>query len=254
MLGVDRRREVYDYVRAHRSASVGELAQALAVSLQTVRRDLASLEEGGLVQRVHGGAVVHDRPEPEEIEALNRAGIRQEQKRRIGAAAARLVEPGTTIFLSGGTTTEHVVPFLEHIRGLTVVTNAINIAQALARHPEIEVIVLSGYLRHRELTLLGRLVEEAIGQFNIDRALYGCFGLDPDDGLTGASLEEASTDRAIIAAVDRLTVLADHSKFAQRGPVRMAERSRISTVVTDREAPAEAVRQLREHDVEVVLT
>ena len=146
------------------------------------------------------------------------------------------------------------MPFLERVEGLTVVTNAINIAYALARQPATEVIVLSGYLRHSELTLLGGRVQEAIAEFNIEHAIYGCFGLDPSSGLTGASLAEASTDRAIIDAVGSLTVLADHTKFAQRGPVKLAPLSRIARVVTDDQAPADGRAVLREHGVEVVVT
>lgn len=251
MLGVDRRRQLYDHVRTRRSAKVTDLARALAVSSQTVRRDLAHLEDEGLVTRVHGGAIAVDAAM--EVDALQRAGRHLAEKRRIGQAAARLVEPGSTVFISGGTTTEQLVPFLEGIRGLTAVTNALNVATALARCPEVEVIVLSGYLRHSELTLLGRMAEESVGELHIAHAFYGCFGVDPDAGLTGASLAEVSTDCRIIAAAGRLTALADHTKFHQRGPVRLAATERMSTLVTDRGAPPEGVRALEDHGVEVVL-
>jgi DeoR/GlpR family transcriptional regulator of sugar metabolism len=256
MLGADRRREAYDYIRRQGSASVAELAGALAVSVQTVRRDLDALHEDGLIERVHGGAVATDSGNGGAIlenAAPERSTLHSDEKQRIGAAAAALVEPGSTIFLSGGTTTEHVVPHLpEHAR-LTVVTNAVNVVYALSRRPDIEGILLGGYLRHSELTLLGPMAEEAIAQFRIDQALYGCFGLDPDDGLSGASLIETAMDRAVIASVERLTILADHTKFSQRGPVRLAEVTRIGTLVTDRDAPEEGVRRLKEHGVEVVL-
>lgn len=252
MLGADRRREAYDYIRRHGSASVAELAGALAVSVQTVRRDLDVLDEEGLIERVHGGAVAANGAALERDEA-ERATLHFEEKRRIGAAAARLVQPGSTIFLSGGTTTEHVVEHLpEHAR-ITVVTNAVNIVNTLARRQDIEGILLGGYLRHSELTLLGPMAEDAIGQFRFDQALYGCFGLDPEEGLSGASLIETAMDRVVIASVERLTILADHTKFAQRGPVRLAEVPRISTLVTDAGAPPEGVRRLKEHGVEVVL-
>lgn len=254
MLGADRRREAYDYIRRQGSASVAELADELAVSVQTVRRDLDALHEDGLIERVHGGAVATaGNGATVEGAAPERSTLRADEKQRIGAAAAALVEPGSTIFVSGGTTTEHVVPHLPENARLTVVTNAVNVVYALSRRPDIEGILLGGYLRHSELTLLGPMAEEAIRQFRIDQALYGCFGLDPEDGLSGASLIETAMDRAVIASVERLTILADHTKFAQRGPVRLAEVPRISTLVTDRDAPEEGVRRLKEHGVEVVL-
>ena len=255
MLRVDRRHEAYEYIRGRGSASVAELAEALRVSVQTVRRDLDSLQEEGLIERVHGGAVAADGGDAVSVEpaTLERAGEHWREKRRIGEAAGRLVEPGSTIYLSGGTSTEHVVPHLEANTRITVVTNAINIAQALSRRSDIETIVLGGYLRHSELTLLGPMAEQAIHEFRIDHALYGCFGIDPEDGLSGASVVETAMDHVVLASVERVTILADHSKFSQRGPVRLAEVSRISALVTDRAAPEEGVRRLKEQGVEVVL-
>jgi DeoR/GlpR family transcriptional regulator of sugar metabolism len=253
MLGVDRRREAYGVIRQRGSASVSELARVLDVSLQTVRRDLGALEEDGLIVRVHGGAVVTGAGDALERGALDRAFTRSEEKRRIGEAAARLVRPGSTVFVSGGTTTEQIVVHLPAQPPVTVVTNALNIASALARRPELETIVIGGYLRHSELTLLSPAAEEAIRPFHIDQALYGCFGLDPQRGLSGASFVEAAMDRAVLGAVDRVVVLADHAKFSQRGPVRLAEVERISALVTDRDAPEDDVRRLEEQGVEVVL-
>ena len=259
MLRADRRRETYELIERTGSASVAALSRELDVSVQTVRRDLEALEEEGLIERVHGGAVVVGGLSARtglavEGAALERGGAHADEKRRIGAAAAALVQPNSTIFLSGGTTTEQVVPHLpEHMR-LTVVTNAVNIAYALSRRPRIETIVLGGYLRHSEGTLLGPMAEEAIGSFRIDQALYGCYGIDPDDGLSGASLVEAAMDRVVLGAVGPLVVLADSSKFAQRGPVRLADTGRIGTLITDRGAPEDAVRRLREQGVEVTVT
>lgn len=260
MLAADRRRETYDLIAHKGSASVTDLSRELGVSVQTVRRDLEALEEDGLVERVHGGAVVTGTAAGAgaaagEVEgaALERGGTHAEEKRRIGAAAAALVAPGSTIFLSGGTTTEQVVPHLRENARITVVTNAVNVAYQLGRKPGIETIVLGGYLRHSEGTLLGPMAEEAIRGFRIDQALYGCYGLDPDDGLSGASLVEAAMDRVVLDACGPLVILADASKFAQRGPVRLAGVDRITTLVTDRGAPEGDVRRLKQRGVEVTV-
>jgi DeoR family transcriptional regulator of aga operon len=253
VLSVDRRRETYELLLQRGSARIADIAAHLSVSPQTVRRDLDSLAADGLVRRVHGGAVVDSSGDGGEGPQLERAALNRAEKRRIGALAAARVTDGETIFLSGGTTTEHVVPWLEHVRRLTVITNAVNIAYLLGRHPDVQVIVLTGTLRHTEMTLLGQLAEDAVADFRIDHALYGCYALDPDEGLYGASLAEASMDRRVVAAADRLTVLADHSKFGRRGPVQIAAVSRITTLITGRGAPEDAVARLRGHGVEVEL-
>jgi DeoR/GlpR family transcriptional regulator of sugar metabolism len=252
MLSVDRRREIQELLQRRGSASVAEIAGRVNVSVQTVRRDLERLEDDRLIERVHGGAVAI-RPEAPEGAHDERLGQGEAEKRRIGAAAAALVRDGSTIFLSGGTTTEHVVGWLGARDRLTVITNAVNIAYALTRHPSVHVIVFTGELRHEEMTLLGPMAEEAVGHFRIDQALYGCYGLDADDGLYGASLAEASMDRTVMAAVDELVILADHRKFAQRGPVRLAGVDRIKTVVTDTGAPQASVAGLRSNGIEVVI-
>ncbi len=253
MLSVDRRRETYELLLQRGSARIADIAAHLAVSPQTVRRDLDSLAADGLVQRVHGGAVVHAAGDGGEGPQLERAVLHRAEKRRIGAAAAARVQDGETVFISGGTTTEHVVPWLGHVRRLTVITNAVNVAYLLGRHVDVQVIVLTGTLRHTEMTLLGQLAEDAVADFRIDHALYGCYALDPDEGLYGASLAEASMDRRVVEAADRLTVLADGSKFGRRGPVQIAGVSRITTLITDAGAPEDAVGRLRGHGVEVEL-
>lgn len=252
MLSVDRRREINALVQRRGSATVAEIAGQINVSVQTVRRDLERLEDDRLVERVHGGAIAR-RPETPEGAHDERLGQLEAEKRRIGAAAAHLVRDSTTIFLSGGTTTEHVVPWLGARERLTVITNAVNIAYALTRHPSVHVIVFTGELRHEEMTLLGPMAEEAVGHFRIDQALYGCYGIDSDDGLYGASLAEASMDRTVMAAVGEIVVLADHSKFTRRGPVRLAGIDQIKKVVTDTGASDAALAGLRATGIEVVV-
>jgi DeoR/GlpR family transcriptional regulator of sugar metabolism len=182
----------------------------------------------------------------------DRALANTSAKTRIAAEAARLVAPGSTIFVSGGTTTERLVPHLSEITSLTVITNAVNVAHLLGGLTGVEAIVLGGYLRHLELTMHGAMTEQAVGMFHIDVAFYGCYGIDAWSGITGASLQEAAMDQAVIAAADRLVVLADASKFQQSGPVRLAGTAQIDTLVTN-DPPPEQLAQLEREGVRVRL-
>lgn len=112
-------------------------------------------------------------------------------------------------------------------------TNALPIAQVLSATTTVDVIVLGGVLRHREQSLLGHLVERALSELQIDQIVTSAFGLDIDAGLTGAHVDEAQTDRALLAAGRRVVVLADESKLGRRGPVRLAPLDRVATLVTD---------------------
>lgn len=253
MLAIERRGDILRYLAGAEVARVSKLAHALGVSVSTVRRDLDDMAATGIVRRVHGGVVLVSGDEARAEGAMTeRAFANTAAKGRIAVASARLIDPGTTIFISGGTTTERLVPYLAEIGSLTVVTNAVNIAYRLGGLANIETIVLGGYLRHSELTLLGAIAEHGVSLFRIAAAFYGCYGIDVENGLTGASLQEASMDHAVIAAADRLVVLADSSKFSQTGPVRLAETSRIDTLVTN-DPPAKQLSRLKSLGVNVVL-
>ena len=250
MLSLDRRRRLLQHLRQNGSGNVTELAGALGVSPSTVRRDLREMDERGLINRVHGGASLLDA----DLEPVlsSREAEQSEQKRRIGLAAAEFVRPGATVLITGGTTTEAMLPFLAGKQNLTVLTNGLAIAYHLAPYPEITVVVLGGVLRHEEMSLLGPIAEQVLSEFHVDIAFSGAFGIDAVSGLSGTNVTEAGTDRRMLQAADSLVVLVDASKFGRRGPVRLADTKQITTLITDDAAPADALRTLRGAGVQVV--
>ncbi|MGJ6960728.1 DeoR/GlpR family DNA-binding transcription regulator [Streptosporangium sp. G11] len=253
MLSEKRRSKLLHHVRDNGSVSVDDLAELLGVSVSTVRRDLDEMDERGLLRRVHGGAIAVGGAESAETSITERAVHNLEEKHRIAEEAVGLIEPGSTILLTGGSTTAQMVPYLASVPDITVVTNSIAIAHGIGTTTEdVQVLVLGGLLRNVELSLLGHLTTQALADIHIDRAFFSAYGLDPDYGMLGAHLAEAETDRNMIAAARHLVVLADHSKFDQRSAVRIAPVSRIGTVVTDTHTPAEAVAALRARDIVVI--
>lgn len=253
MLPELRQKQFLSYLAARKAAQISELSTAFGVSMSTVRRDLQDMEGQGLVRRVHGGALLHDgQTERGEQPALQRASYQAEAKRRIGQAAAALVRDNSTIVITGGTTTAEMLPFLAERVNLTVITNAVNVAYALSRRPSIDVIVLGGWLRHSELSLLGHLTTQALQELRADQAFHGIFGIDVEHGLTGTFIQEVQTDRAILGIARELIVLADHSKFGQAGPMRLLPIDAVTTVVTDAEAPAPSLDALRQGGITVI--
>ncbi len=250
MLTAERRQAILDFIQTHRAAKVTQLSGSLGVSVATVRRDLQDLEAQGRLRRVHGGAMLA--AEGEEPPAAQRAVQHAAEKRRIGEAAARLVADGSTVLITSGTTTEAMLPYLADKTGLTVITNALNIAFLLSRYPHITVVVLGGWLRHSELSLLGHLTLTALADLRADKIFQGTFALDPERGLEGIYLQEVETDRALITAARELVVLADSSKFSRVGAVRIVPMAAVSTLVTDTAAPTQAVQTLRERGITVI--
>lgn len=246
---LERRRELLQLIRIHGTGQVSELAVRLGVSPSTVRRDLNDLHGQGLLARVHGGAMLTSDFEPSPVV---RSVDAEAQKNLIGALAATLVPDGSTILVTGGTTTEAMLAHLAGRTGLTVITNALPVAGALARFPGIDVVVLGGLLRTGELSLLGHLTVAALRELSPELVFTGVFGIDADAGVTGAHVREAATDREIIARARRLVVLADGSKIGRIGPARLADVDRVHTLVTDAGADAAKIADLRTHGVAVV--
>jgi DeoR/GlpR family transcriptional regulator of sugar metabolism len=251
MLSVARAERLLDMLQQDRSLTVTAAAQHLGVSASTIRRDLTLLERQGRLSRVYGGAVIEPGEEPVEPPRLARAPDQADAKKRIGQAAAKFVRDNDTILVAGGTTTDAMLAFLGGRTRLTVLTNNLQTALTVSQHPDIAVVVLGGYLRRDELSLLGHLGVDALSSFNVDRAFYGAYAVDAD-GLMGAELNETETDRALISAAPELVVLADSSKFSRRAPARLASASQISTLVTDSAAPAATLDALAARGVGIV--
>jgi DeoR/GlpR family transcriptional regulator of sugar metabolism len=250
MLAEERQGHILEYLAARRTARIHDLCMLLHLSVSTLRRDLQELERQGRIRRVHGGVVlIEDRPQ---LPILQRAAQFSVQKRRIGAAAAELVADGETIIVTGGSTTETMVPFLATRSSLTVITNALNVANMLSEHAHITVIILGGWLNHDEGYALGYLTELCLHDLRADKVFHGVFGLDPQRGMTSTSIQDVQTDRSIIAVARELIILADHSKLQRTGPVRLAPIEAASTIITDTEAPTASVEAFRGFGVKVI--
>ncbi len=231
---------------------VAELCERFGVSDMTVRRDLQELEQAGLIRRTYGGAV-SARGRSFEPPYLVRAATHQAQKQRIGQMAASLVQDGDSVALDVGTTTLEVARALRDKHNLTVVTHSLPIAQVLANHPLVRVIVVGGVLRSGELSLIGHLAERAYREFYVDKLFLGVGGLSLKAGLTEFNLEDALVKQAMLQLAKERIVVADASKlervaFAFIGPLTC-----INTLVTDADADAQVVRQIEEAGVRVML-
>lgn len=253
MLGYERRERIRQLIAARREASVAELCDLLGASPATIRRDLERLKQAGLLQRRHGGAVAPQvaaaAPEPP---ILERSVEQAEEKRRIGQAAAALVQDGETLFISGGTTTVEVARHLRGRQGLTVLTNALNIAHILLDEPNITLVVVGGLVRRQELSMVGPLAEQAVRDLRADKVIMGIRAIHPRLGLTNDTLMETVTDRSILGCAPEVIVVADHTKFGQVAPSLVAPATAMRVLVTDQGTPAEILDELRSLGVRVV--
>lgn len=189
-----------------------ELAHALAVTSETIRRDLSQLEQAGLLRRVHGGALPIDR-QSLEPEVLERALTMVGEKRRIAKRALDEVPTTGTIFLDAGTTTGVLADLLPSGRNLTVVTHSLSIALTLAGRSGYTVLTLGGELRGATLATVGPWAEGRLRTMHTDVAFVATNGLSLARGLTTPNSVEAEIKRLIIQTARRVVLLTDHTKI-----------------------------------------
>ena len=254
MLKEERHRRIHQFIEADGHATVSDLSHEFGVSEMTIRRDLQELGVRGLIMRVHGGAITpNQRRMLNEPPILDRIREQAVSKRRIGQAVASMIKEGETIYIGSGTTALAVAEALRERSNLTVVTNALTIANALATSPEINVIVVGGFLRISELSLIGHIAEAALHDLRVDKVIMGMRGIDPEYGLTSDHHQELMTDRAIMAIGDTVIIVADHTKFGHVAASRTAPIIDATLLVTDKQTPDQLIAKIRSLGVEVIL-
>jgi DeoR/GlpR family transcriptional regulator of sugar metabolism len=249
---VERQAAVLRLLEQRRRVSVAELCETFAVSVATARRDLDALAEQGRLERVHGGAILA-RPSPPEGPVLERADEQEECKRRIGAAAAALVEAHDSVFIGSGTTSLEVARHLPAGLELTVVTNSLLVLNALAERLDLTLVSVGGILRQSEMSLIGHIAEQSLKELRFNKVVIGVRAVDVEEGLTNDYLPETMTDRVILGCGKHVIVVADHTKCARVSSGFLAPVERMNTLVTDGQAPAEFVAALQKRGVQVVL-
>ena len=239
--------------------SVAEAARALGVSEATIRRDLDQLARQQLVTRTRGGAmaghVSYDLP------LRYKTARHAPDKQRIGRAAAALIAPGATVALNGGTTTSEVAralatrPDLQDGTGaptITVVTNAMNIANELAVRQHVKIVVTGGVTRGQSYELIGPLASLVLAELTLDWAILGVDALDPRVGATAHHEGEASINHLMAARAEQVMIVADSSKLGRRAFARVCAVDEIGVIVTDRDASPDVLAAFTERGIRVV--
>ena len=222
---------ILNRARDRGKVSVTALAKHLDVAVQTVRRDLRHLSESGLLERVHGGAVLPSGTR--NIGYDDRRALNRDAKAQIAARAAMLIPDNASLFLNIGTTTEALARALRHHRNLKVVTNNLNVATTLADIRDCEIVVAGGVLRPSDGGLVGDLAALAIARFKVDIAVIGASAIDLDGDLLDFDPEEVRVSQAIIAAARKTMVIADKAKFTRKAPVKIGSLADVDDFVTD---------------------
>lgn len=244
ILPAERRRRIIEFLKANRSGKNEELAEALGVSVATVRRDLDFLASQGLVSRTHGGAVLPENSTAFERLYSEKQLLCQEEKARIGAAAAAMVADGETVILDTGSTTFQVARHLAEHKNLTIITNDLLIASTLDFDPSTQLVLTGGVRRAGYSVLIGPVAEELLRGVRVNKSFLSADAVDLVHGISNATFPETATKRLIIEAAREVILVVDHTKFGGTALARVAGLDRVHHVITDSGVAPEVLQGL----------
>ena len=242
-------------LRRSGTVSVESLSADLDVSLVTIRRDLDQLERDGLLHRTHGGAVSIEPLfyEPFKNDRSFQAQLEKfaDEKRRIGRAAAALIEKGETIALTPGTTTTEVIRSLPLNQNITVVTNTVNVAMELSKRKDLDIFVAGGHLRGDWFSLVGPTAIQSLQRMLIHTLFIGADGIDAVWGASCLSSDESDLNSAMVKLARRRIAVVDHSKFGVVAGWRICQTQDLHVLITDTGATEEMIEPFRKAGVDV---
>ena len=250
---VSRRKEILQMLAEKGEVFVEMLSEKFGVSEVTIRNDLDQLEQKSMLLRARGGAIKLETGVAIDQRLADKNKINFQEKSRIGKKAAEMVAESDTVIIDSGSTTAEMVRNLPDFQDLTIITNAMNIANQLVNRPHINVIIPGGYLRKNSLSLVGPQAEKSLRNFNVDKAFLGVDGFDTKNGIYTPNVEEARLNEIMIEISKEVILLADSSKFAKRSFAFICSLKEIDKVITDSGIKADDKKRLQYADIDVII-
>ncbi len=231
----DRQNEILSLLTQQDRVEVEDLSRRFGVSLQTVRTDLRDLSQRGQLSRVHGGAVRIASAANQGY--ADRRSLNATGKRAMAALAAEVIPEHSSLALNIGTSTEQVARALSGHKGLTVLSNNINIINMMMGMETKELILVGGSIRQSDGAIVGEEAVDFINRYKVDCAVIGASAMDEDGAILDHDAREVSVARAILRNARTRILVCDGSKFTRSAPVRICAVSELDYVITDRPVP-----------------
>ena len=249
--------QILKELRQEGDLSLDVLIKRLGASAASVRRDLTKLEAKGLVRRTHGGVTLVEpllyEPFRYDSSFLAREQRFAAEKRRIGLAAAELVQASETIGLTAGTTTTYIGRSLRHREKIQVITNAINIGMELCNQPGIRTYLTGGVVPWAwSFSLTGNAALTFLDDVYMDKVFLSVTGLDAERGATSLETDEALVYRKMVKQAKQVIVVADSSKLGRVGPAFICPSNEIHTLITSTNATAESLAPFERQSIRVI--
>jgi DeoR family transcriptional regulator of aga operon len=250
----ERRRRILDMLDQTESITIPDLVERFGVSRVTARADLDYLADQGALVRSHGGALKPVDPR-NDYPLLLKQTLHHAEKVRIAAAAAKLIQDGSTVAFDSGTTTCEIAKQIKGLncRSLTVITNALNIANELSGVLWVSVIMTGGMLRHKSGSFTGPQAHETLRDLNADHLFLGADAIDVEAGLTTPDILGAQVALRMIELAREVTVVVDASKFGRHSLTLSGKIEDVDRIITDSAVDPIHVDRLRQRGIEVVI-
>lgn len=248
----ERREQIVELLEQEGRVSVADLSTRFELSAATIRSDLDALFKQGLIVRTHGGAISADHNNAEMSFGV-RSRLYTAEKRRIGAAAAAMIEDGEAIALDASTTALALAEAIQGRHELTVITNGIYTALALLGSPGTTILMPGGFLRQDSVSLVGVEGRDVIQKYHFQKVFFGAKGFTLQEGLTDVNRDEVAFKQDLVQHAKQVVAIVDSSKWGRVGFASFASIDQIDCIITDDAAPLEMVDVLRGRGVRVVL-
>lgn len=248
-----RRSAIIQMLKQNSNISVNELSKKFGVSEVTIRKDLNLLKERNLLVRTRGGAILHETRKDDNDTSIRFKKLANfREKQAIGRAAANLIKEGDTIIIDSGTTALQVACNLHKFRNLTILTNALNVAQEILSYKRFNLIMLGGNIRNASESVVGALAESNLKMFYCDKLFMGVDSFSIENGLSTPNVEEANINQIMISRSNEVIAVFDSSKVNKRALAFIAKTEKIHKIVTDEGMDKGTRSKLKSMNIEVI--
>lgn len=239
--------DIEDYIYENKTVTLDQLCRVFDVSKNTIRRDLKEIISGGNFKKIYGGITVKDSKDLPPFSERNISNL--EEKKKIAAKAAELVEDSDVIFIDSGTTTIHMIDYIKDKKNLTVITNNLEIMIRVIPYENIKLITLSGELDRITLSFTGDTASAVLKSYNISKAFMASAGVTVDSGVTNSSTKEYDVKCTAVKRSNKVYLLTTGEKFNAVAIMTYCTLDKLTAIITDVKPPKDIADYMEEHDV-----
>jgi DeoR family transcriptional regulator of aga operon len=247
----ERMRGIMKILEKENRVLIADLCKIFNTTSVTIRKDLDMLKNEGLIKRTHGGAILY-KPLFHGLALNEKEKLNADEKERIAKEAVKLISEGDVIILDSGSTTTQLARNMKNLKGVTVITNAVNIALELA-NSELEVVLTGGVFQKNSSTLIGPVADDSLRKISADKLFHGVDGVDYEIGLTTPDLVEANTSSVMMQRASENILLVDSSKFGRRSLGIICQMDEIDKIITTKQMDEPEIKKLNDMGVDVVI-